>query len=74
MSIEIYANGICYCSVCAPKEMTAGEITIAVNLKNPTGTRDEWEVSSDKTFRTGESSPCPCEKKPNTHQHWLMVC
>jgi hypothetical protein len=73
MSIEVYSNGIVHCSVCAPAYMTAGEVESATNLKNPVGTSGEWKVH-DKPFRSGEPNPCRCSDKPNTHQHWLMVC
>jgi len=71
--LEIYCNGIVHCSICTNiKDLK--RIEELVNLKNPTGIRSKWEISKNKTFRTGEPNPCPCDKKPKTHMHYLMVC
>lgn len=74
MTVEIYSNGICFCSACAPKYMTAEEVSADVNRQNPTGISGEWKVSGDTHFKGGQTNPCPCEEKPKTHQHWLLEC
>lgn len=71
--IQVYSSGLCYCSVCAPKEMEAAEVAEATNGANPTGLDHGWSVSSDPTFRSGQSNPCACEQD-NSRRHWLLNC
>ena len=71
--VDIYSNGICYCSVCAPIAMPVGEVEELTNLQNPTGTKSKWMLSDDEKFRTGEQNPHPCDQVDSC-QHWLMVC
>lgn len=71
--LMVYANGLVHCSVCTNIK-SREKIEKLVNLKNPTGISSKWSISDDKTFAGGESNPCPCEQKSNTHKHYLMVC
>ena len=73
MTLNIYASGLCHCSVCAPAHMTKEEVEIAVNNRHPTGIKSQWVVSNEN-FRTGEENGfhCECDGKPT--RHWLMVC
>lgn len=69
----VYSSGICQCSVCVPNHFTIEEIEGVVNQENPTGISSLWKVSTDPTFKEGNSNPCPCEKDPD-RKHYLMVC
>jgi len=73
MTINIYANGLCHCSVCAPADMQPSEVEIAVNNRNPTGIRSQWKIS-DEDFKTGEKNGFECECNGMPTRHWLMVC
>jgi len=70
--MEVYANGLVHCSVCTNVK-TRKRIEQMVNQKNPTGIQSKWVISKDD-FRTGETNPCPCERNPKTHKHYLMEC
>jgi hypothetical protein len=72
-TIEIYASGILYCSVCAPKRLAVRTVERVVNELNPTLITTKWKVSKDKTFKTGETNPCICENYPD-RLHYLMEC
>jgi len=73
VAVEIYANGLCACSACAPGDMDAAQVAAAVNDANPTGIDSRWSVSADPFFRTGEPNPCPCNDDA-ARQHWLLEC
>jgi len=72
LELEVYADGIVLCSVCTNAK-TPKIVERLVNQKHPTGIQSPWRISKDK-FKTGESNPCPCDKKPKTHLHYLMEC
>ena len=67
----VYAHGIVHASVCSS---LGTEATLARMQAIPTGIRSSWALSEDETFRTGESNPCRCEDKPETHMHYLFNC
>jgi hypothetical protein len=72
--LEVYSNGIVHCSVCTNIK-DPRDIEIQTNLQNPTGlSSGGWKISKDTNFATGQTNPCPCEQKPKTHKHYLMVC
>lgn len=71
--VQIYSDGLVYCSVCAPKDMPIEEVTTEVNRQQPTGIASQWRLSEDKTFRGGEPNPCPCEAD-DTRIHYLFDC
>lgn len=70
--VHIYSNGICYCSVCAPKKMKIEEVERQVNLNNPSGV-GPWKLSEDKKFSSGEPMPRQCEDNRD-RLHYLFVC
>ncbi len=71
-TLEVYQSGLCHCSICTDIE-NIEEIERKVNQENPTGLSHGWEHSEEK-FVNGFDNPCPCEQKPETHKHYLMVC
>jgi len=71
-TIDIYASGICYCSVCADREMSVLEITDILNHENPTGIERNWELS-DEDFTSGEPNPSRCSGD-DRKQHYLFSC
>lgn len=73
-SVVVYSNGIVHCSVCVPKEMSREEIERLVNLENPSGTMDGWQIDEAPTFAAGSPNPGPCDKFPAERLHYLMVC
>jgi hypothetical protein len=74
-SIIFYSVGPCYMSACAPSDVPIDAIIERANLEHPTGISSRWGMSEDKTFSDGKSTnPCPCNDKPETHQHVLLNC
>lgn len=71
--LVIYSNGVVHCSVCTNVK-DKKRVEELVNQKNPTGISSHWKISENKTFATGESNPCRCDTKPETHVHYLMEC
>ena len=69
----IMTTGICYCSVCVPKDMTIEEIEADVNSQSPTGIGSSWKISKDKNFVTGQTNPCVCEQDKE-RMHYLLSC
>jgi len=72
--IYIYSAGLTYVSVCAPREMTGAEVTLATNYKHATGIESAWALSDDLTFQHGETNPCACNDHPTERLHWLLGC
>ena len=70
--VEIYANGLVYCSVCVEKDLTIEEIEKEVNLQNFTGIYSNWKISESK-FEDGSENPQICEKD-NNRIHYLLSC
>lgn len=70
--VEIYSNGLIYCSACADAELTSEEVAQSVNALNPTGLAEEWVPSPDATFRNGEPNPCACNTDA-ARKHWLLT-
>ena len=68
---KVYANGLCYASVCT--SLTPEAATERINRENPTGVSSQWALHNGP-FRTGEPNPTPCETFPETHKHYLFVC
>lgn len=68
----VYSHGVVHSSVCS--SLTPEATVERINLENPTRISSPWALSKDKTFRTGEPNPCPCEDFPETHKHYLFVC
>lgn len=72
--IIIYSQGIIAMSICADNSVSVKEIEVFANTENPTGIDSKWKLSEDKTFKSGESNPCKCDKFPNTRKHYLLNC
>lgn len=70
--VEIYANGIVYCSVCADSKLSKEEISDEVNTMNPTGVPSRWAVSEDD-FASGAKNGKECEND-KTRKHYLLHC
>jgi hypothetical protein len=68
----VYDLGIVYAAVCT--SLTEAETVARVNEQYPTGIDSRWEISKQPNFATGEPHPCPCEKLPITHKHYLLSC
>ena len=67
----VYAEGLLYASVCSslPQEeviQRMGHVT--------SGTQAGWVFSDHSAFASGQPNPCPCDKKPETHKHYLFNC
>ncbi len=73
--LEIYTSGLCYCSVCAPEDMTVEEIEKSVNAQSPTGIESKWKISPDKFFKDDtviNGGIVECHN--GTTRHWLLSC
>lgn len=73
--IQVYSNGLCYCSVCVPKDMPRKIIATLANVVNPTGLeKSKWTISRKKTFRDKVNpNPCVCNQSKD-RLHYLLVC
>lgn len=69
--IQIYSNGLIYCSVCAPSDFSREEVERQVNLENPSGVTP-WRIDKEN-FSDGKTNPSPCEKDKG-RTHYLMSC
>jgi len=69
---EIYHSGLCYASVCTT--LPRSEVEERMNRISPTGIESPWTLSDDPTFKSGETNPCPCHHRSDTHTHYLMQC
>lgn len=68
---EVYREGLFFMSVCT--DMTPEEAEQYAQTIKSSGTSRGWKVSKDKTFRTGEPNPCPCDQHPD-RIHILFDC
>ena len=66
----IYSMGLCYASICS--SLPIEEVKTRMALE-PTGISNKWTLAGE-SFKTGEPNPCPCDKKPETHKHYLFSC
>lgn len=72
--LVVYCNGLARCSVCTNIK-DPRMIEFKTNIQNPTGLDSGgWKICKDPYFHTGQANPCPCERNPKTHKHYLMVC
>lgn len=69
---EAYAVGTVSASVCS--SLSLEETEKRLNLEHPTGISSDWKLSEDTEFAQGQSNPCPCERNPKTHKHYLFNC
>ena len=70
--IEFYSIGLCCMSVCF--SLPVDDVIERANSEHPTGISSRWYLSDDKTFKTGQTNPCSCERNPETHKHYLLNC
>lgn len=73
MRITVYNIGVCYASVCAPKDMLPQAVADEVNAQHPTDIQTPWRVSEDPHFAGGQPNPCVCEADPE-RLHYLLNC
>jgi hypothetical protein len=71
--ITVYRAGLCFASVCAPKDAPIEDVEAAANRSHPTGLDHGWRKADDATFSGGEPNPCPCDSDPE-RLHWLLSC
>ena len=67
----IYAEGLVSASVCSSLPQEEVEKRMAAQM---CGTASGWVLSKAPTFRQGQPNPCPCERNPATHKHYLFEC
>lgn len=67
-----YSVGLCQASACT--SLSVEEAAVRMNAEHPTGISSRWEMSSDPTFATGQTNPCPCDEHSVTHKHYLFTC
>jgi len=67
----IYAWDLCYASVCS--SLSPEETKQRLNQEIPTGIQSQWDFAQEP-FKDGTPNPCPCNKAPDTHRHYLFVC
>lgn len=71
---EPYAMGLVCASACAVATMSVDEVAERLNAAHPTGISSRWAPSKDSTFASGQPNPCPCDRHPTTHMHYLFNC
>lgn len=69
---EVYSEGILVACVCTDDSLE--EAIRFANTHNHPGTSLGWQPSKDTHFATGAPNPCPCDKYPDTHKHYLLEC
>jgi len=67
----VYSWGLYYASICT--SLSLKETEERLNIELPTGIKSQWK-KAEEDFHTGQSNPCPCERYPETHKHYLFVC
>ena len=67
----VYAMGVCYASVCS--SLGEAETVGRMNSERPTGIGHPWRKAR-QAFHRGEPNPCPCNRHPDTHKHYLFEC
>jgi len=71
MDFVIYAEGVCTASVCSSLPMAEVQKRMRAH---DTGISSPWEWAEAEDFATGHPNPCPCNKQPDTHRHYLFHC
>lgn len=69
---EAYKVGVFCASICS--NLAVEETARRLNEERPTGIDSRWALSGDATFKSGEPNPCPCDRSPQTHKHYLFDC
>jgi hypothetical protein len=70
--VKVYSWSLFYCSVCAPKEMTAEDVEAETNLILICGTTKGWTISDEGKFSNGAPMPSECESD-GSRRHWLLI-
>lgn len=70
--VEAYVVGVMTASVCS--RFSLEETARRLNEESPTGISSLWQPAENKEFATGQPNPCPCERSPETHKHYLFEC
>lgn len=70
--VHVYSHGLCHASACAPAELTAEQVSDAVNASHPTGIASRWQHAAEP-FVSGQPNPCACEQDAD-RRHWLLQC
>lgn len=73
IGVVAYNVGICFASVCAPRDAAIEDIEAEVDRTHPTGLDHGWRLSRETHFKGGETNPCTCNDDPS-RQHWLLDC
>jgi hypothetical protein len=68
----VYGYGLVYASVCTT--LPAAQVADRMDATCPTGISSRWQLSADERFASGQPNPCPCERNPATHTHYLLEC
>lgn len=69
---DAYAIGPMVASVCSSLSPT--ETVERMNTEHPTGISSAWSLAPDERFASGQPNPCACERRPETHRHYLLEC
>ena len=66
----VYSEGLVNASVCSSLGLKETVDRMGRRLNGVNG----WYLSEDKEFAAGQPNPCPCDRNPKTHQHYLFHC
>lgn len=71
--VDVYADGDCYLSCCAPVEASLEQVTEAVNTHTSANRAPmPWAPSKDELFACGRrTNPCVCELD-DSRMHYLF--
>lgn len=67
---EVYSEGLVYASVCS--SLPEQEV-VARMRRRISGTKGGWVMAAGG-FADGTANPHPCDRKPDTHRHYLFSC
>ena len=51
----------------------SSEVLVRANEELPAGTKNGWFLAEELP-EGAKSNPWPCDTKPDTHRHYLLVC
>jgi hypothetical protein len=68
----MYSIGFVHASVCS--NLPPEEVVARANHEHHPGTMNGWTLSADTHFHGGAPNPCPCDRHPETHKHYLLDC
>lgn len=66
---HIYSTGLFYASVCSSLSLKRVKARMKREL---CGTEIGWTFAGDEAFSGGDPNPSPCERRPETHIHYLF--